>query len=169
MLGQAQKNSASDHSVNWSFEWITTCWKVFAMLCIVLPRILLAMFVAKAGAYLVVRTNPESAIVNTIATLFIGDFDSFIYTTFTASSTKQDLARTDPVEVEVPDWQSTILFIGTNAVGPLITIAMTATLVFSMLRSCSDNPTVGISAVSGSTPSLGNSTLNDLAGIFTFW
>jgi len=166
-LWASRAPSASDESMNWSLDLITTRWKVFSLLCIVLPRVLLAMLIAKAGAYLVVRTDPESAIVDTIATLFLVDFDSFVYTAFTAVSTKQRLATTDPVQVDMPSRHRIISFIGTNTVGPLITLAMTATLVFTMRRSCTGNSTVGNAAVSGSTPS--NSTLSDLAGIFTFW
>jgi len=127
------------------------------------------MLVAKAGAYLVVRTNPESAIVDTIATLFIADFDTFVYAAFTAGTTKQQLATTDPVRVEMPDRHRMISFVCANAIGPLITIAMTATLVFTIRRSCIGNDMVGNPAGSGSIPSAERSVLNDIVGIFTFW
>jgi len=169
---QKRRHSASDaSSLHWSFEPLTTRWKVFSLLCIVLPRAVLAMFVAKAGAYLVVRTDPESAVVDTIATLFISDLDNFVYTAFTAATTKQQLASTVPVQAEVSDRHRVMSFVFANAIGPLMTVAVTATLVFTMRRSCSGDSAAGSPEMPGDVHSEGalNSPLSDLMGIFTFW
>lgn len=157
-------------SANWSFDGLTMRWKVFSLLCLVLPRCLMAVFIAKAGAYLVVRTSKESVIIDTLATLFIADFDNFMYGAFLAgSTTQQRLQATDPVEVDIPDRHRIIAFVGANIISPLVTIALTMALVFTMRRSCSGDPagsgttTVPPANVGGGSP------LDDLSAIFTLW
>jgi len=120
------------------------------------------------------RCSDIAGSCDTVATLFIADFDSFMYGAFLAgTTTHQLLGTTDPVQVDMPNRHRVIAFIGANIISPLVTIALTVTLVFTMRRSCSGD-TVGSGGTLVNTTALPasageNSPLEDLSAIFSLW
>lgn len=128
--GMFKKKSGSVDS-QWKLDGISFRFRVLCTLAVAAPKLLLEVLLAYLGGVYILKSGDEGAMVmNTLAVVFIADFDEVLYTAFTSNAVKSNLSQMKTVDVELSNRSRMTMWFASSVLCPLMTLAASAWIVF---------------------------------------
>jgi len=107
----------------WGFDNITTAYKVFCMVVVVMPKFFIGIWLAYSGGIYIVHSGAtEDMVLNTLAVNFIADLDEILYETFTSDATKSSMEHAAGVEIELSNKARFSSWLSNTVVYPAVCI-----------------------------------------------
>jgi hypothetical protein len=117
-------------TAEWSLKSMTSAYKVWAMIFIALPKLVIGIFLAFVGGLWIPKSpTPEDIILNTLAMNFIVDIDPLMYGAFSSDAAKEDLDHMTPIQHYVTNQSRKILWAMNAFVYPVAVLALSGFVI----------------------------------------
>mmetsp|Transcript_38389 Transcript_38389/g.99305 ORF Transcript_38389/g.99305 Transcript_38389/m.99305 type:complete len:309 (+) Transcript_38389:104-1030(+) len=128
MFRKVRRGSSSEPQ--WKMDGISRRYRVWSLLTVGLPSLLLQVVLGYLGGVYIIRSpNDSEMVMNTLAVVFVAEVEEFLYVAFTSDSMRYNLEHMRTVEVHLSNRHRIMGWFMSSIVNPLLTFSAAACLV----------------------------------------
>jgi len=129
-MGSSAANSSSD-LMQWKLDGIGRCYRLFCMLNVAIPVLLLSLATAYLGGLYILRSGSDAEMVmNTLAVEFVANIEQFLYMAFTSDAVRYSVETMKPVEVDLTNRQRVFGWFSSSILCPMVIIATAGYMMY---------------------------------------
>mmetsp|Transcript_67324 Transcript_67324/g.181011 ORF Transcript_67324/g.181011 Transcript_67324/m.181011 type:complete len:310 (-) Transcript_67324:60-989(-) len=119
-----------DSAAHWKMDGISRCYRVWCLLTVGLPSLLLNVVLGYLGGVYIMRSpNDSDMVMNTLAVVFVAEVEEILYVAFTSDAMRYNLEHMRTVEVHLSNRHRIMGWFMSSIVNPLLTFSAAACLV----------------------------------------
>jgi len=130
-LKKKLRRMGSSSSDQWKLDGISRCYRLFCMLNVAIPVLLLSLATAYLGGLYILRSGSEEKMVmNTLALEFVANIEQFLYMAFTSDAVRYSVETMKPVEVDLTNRQRVFGWFSSSILCPMVIIATAGYMMY---------------------------------------
>jgi len=135
-----RKVRGSSANAQWKLEGISRAYRIWCMMTVGVPALLLSIVLAYLGGIYIMRSADEGEMMtNTLAVVFVAEIEEFLYVAFTSDAMRYNLENMQPVDVGLTNRQRLASWFASSILYPVMTMCVAALVVrYTRRLDCQD-------------------------------
>jgi len=129
-MSSLSSDPRSDAPAPWKLDGISCRYRMWCMLTVGIPSLVLNVALAYLGGVYIMRSDSNTDMVmDTLAVVFVAEIEDFEYMAFTSDAMRYNLENMDPVDLALTNRQRSFGWFFSGIVTPILTVVVTALVV----------------------------------------